>query len=134
MKGEFTLEIKTTTVKHVKRASRVPGGINHIANYFLCQDESPRGHCFYYIKCHLERWDGPQVVAERMGVSGELGSDRDYAQHLFLKIARALPVVQPEHLQDIVRDETLGWEQSRQPGWRQERPGVDERQKFVLVR
>lgn len=65
-----------------------------------------------------------------MGVSGELGSDKDYARAVFHKISKAVPLVQPEHLQEIVRDEVLGREQAGHGS----RANSEERQRLMLVK
>ena len=128
-------DLNTEKVHLVERKTR-DGKRRKTFRYALCCEQSPYGTNLYYIKAHVQQWDGAALINEAIEVAGGLGGDRQLALAIFAKICEASHPLSPEHLPEVVRDEAF-LHGHRSPAGRgnlaaRERPATADRRAPVL--
>lgn len=100
-------QLDTSLIKLEKRCEILPGNLQRVLWYYLCEDVSSSGESFLYVKCHETLARGGRVFRERFDLSGNMGMAKRAALALFGELVRCAEPVSPVHIADIVRDEAL---------------------------
>ncbi len=99
--------LDTLLVRLEKRCDLIPGNMRRVLCYYLCEDVSPSGERFLYVKCHETVSRGGRVFRERFDLSGHMEMSKSAAVALIGKLVRCPEPVSPLHIGDVVRDESL---------------------------
>lgn len=101
------MELRTELLYLVERMTVEPMGIKRLFRYGLFRDWTSSNTPFFHMKCHMQVWQGPDMVREDADAAGGLGSDQYLAEGVFRLVVAAAEPVHPAHLSEVVHDQAI---------------------------